>query len=72
MLTEPKKLLKLKDVMLQTGLSRAGLYKYIQCDYFPRQIPIGGRSVRWDEQEVQAWILARIEERDRLIQAKIH
>ena len=56
--------LRLKEVIELTGLSRSTIYKYIDEGLFPRSVPLGGRAVAWVDQEVQDWVLARIEERD--------
>tara|TARA_R110001583_G_scaffold194452_3_gene365355 strand:+ start:250 stop:441 length:192 start_codon:yes stop_codon:yes gene_type:complete len=58
------KILKLKEVMDCTALSRSTIYKYISDNVFPKPIPLGARSVGWLESEVEDWILARIAERD--------
>ncbi len=57
---EARKLLRLRDVMAQTGLSRASDYKLIADGSFPRQIPITERSVAWEERAVQGWIEAKL------------
>lgn len=58
------KILRLKDVLETTGLSRATMYKMMSDGAFPKSISLGERSVGWLEGEVQDWILAKIEERD--------
>ncbi len=58
------KLIRLQQVMEMTGLGRSTIYKYISDEWFPRPVPIGGRSVGWVEREVDEWIIARIKERD--------
>ncbi len=58
------KILKLKEVMDCTALSRSTIYKYVSEDSFPKPISLGARSVGWLESEVDEWILARIAERD--------
>lgn len=58
------KILRLKDVLETTGLSRATMYKMMTDGAFPKSISLGERSVGWLESEVQEWILAKIEERD--------
>ena len=58
------KLMRLKEVMQATGLGRSTLYKYMAAGQFPEPVPLGGRSVAWVQDEVDNWILARIEERD--------
>lgn len=53
-------MLKLKDVMKMTGLSRSTIYAYIEQGIFPAQVKIGARSVAWIEKEVNEWINSRI------------
>lgn len=65
----PLFLLKLKDVVTRTGLSRSSIYNRLDrksphYDHtFPRQVSIGGASVAWVEKEVEEWILSRIKMR---------
>ena len=58
------KLIRLQQVMAITGFGRSTIYKYISDGWFPRPVPLGGRSVGWVESEVHEWIFARIEDRD--------
>lgn len=58
------RILRLKDVISQTGLARSTVYKYIDAGSFPKPVPLGGRSVGWVESEIQGWIEERIEYRD--------
>jgi prophage regulatory protein len=58
------RLLRLKEVLNRTGLGRSYTYRLIAEGKFPKSVPLGGRSVAWVEEEVEEWILARIEERD--------
>jgi len=58
------KFIKLKDVMDCTGLGRSTIYNYMANNQFPKRVELGGRGVGWVEDEVQDWILERIEERD--------
>ncbi len=58
------KIIRLQQVMEVTGLGRSTIYKYVSGNWFPKPIPLGGRSVGWLESEVREWILDRIEERD--------
>ena len=58
------KLIRLKDVMVSTGLARATVYKYIKQGIFPASVSLGDRAVAWVESEVQEWILEKIAERD--------
>lgn len=56
-------LLRLPEVLKMTGLSRASIYRRIKKGTFPDRVCLGGRSVAWVEEEVVAWIKARIDER---------
>ena len=58
------KLIRLQQVMEMTGLGRSTIYKYISEEWFPKPVPLGGRSVGWVESEVHAWITARFAARD--------
>lgn len=54
------KFLKLQAVMALTGLSRSSIYLAINQKSFPPQIPLGVRSVVWDEREILNWMESRI------------
>ncbi len=56
-----KRLLRLPEVLSRTGLSRSTLYADQQ---FPKSVKVGQRAVAWPEDEIEAWINARIAERD--------
>lgn len=58
------KVLRLKDVIENTGLARSTIYKYIDAGTFPKPIELGARSVGWVDSEISDWILQRIGERD--------
>jgi len=55
-------LIRLPEVQKITGMSRAGIYKAIAADTFPKQIPIGDRAVAWIDGEVFEWRDARIDD----------
>ena len=58
------KVIRLQQVMEMTGLGRSTVYKYVSENWFPKPIPLGGRSVGWLESEVVEWIMAKVSERD--------
>lgn len=60
----PNKLLKLKDVLAITGLSRSYVYGLAQQDLFPKPVKLSERSSAWVEAEVAEWIEGRIALRD--------
>lgn len=57
-------LLKLPEVLSATRLSRSRLYDLVEKGEFPRPVKIGLRAVAWVGAEVQAWIEARMAERE--------
>jgi prophage regulatory protein len=57
------------DVLRRTGLSNSALYAGMARG-FPRPVKLGtGRAVAWVKAEIDAWIEARIAERDARDQA---
>ena len=62
----PKNLfiLRRKQVEQRTGLSRSTIYLYIQEGTFPRPINLGSRSVGWLENEIDEWLITRVQKRD--------
>lgn len=56
-----KRFIRLAKVMDKTGLSRSTIYARIAVGEFPKPVSLGGRAVAWVEQEIDAWIMARIE-----------
>lgn len=65
-----EKLLRLPDVMRQTGLRRAAIYARIREGIFPPPVKIGKRAVAWPESEVQKWIAELIAEGREPVEAK--
>jgi prophage regulatory protein len=59
--TSPQMILRLRDVLKRTGLSRATLYKKIANGEFPRQISLGARAIGWLKGEVESWINERVQ-----------
>ncbi|MBO6717894.1 MAG: AlpA family phage regulatory protein [Rhizobiaceae bacterium] len=59
-----KKILRLVPVLERTGLSRRTLYQEMSAGRFPRPVQLTARSVGWPEDDVEKWILERIEARD--------
>ncbi len=61
---EQLSILRRKQVEKRTGLSRSTIYLRIQEGTFPKPISLGPRAVGWLENEIQAWLAARIEIRN--------
>ena len=54
------RILRLKDVIRLTGLSRSTIYAEIAKDNFPKQVKLtGARSVGWHEGSIDNWISSR-------------
>ena len=54
------KLLKLKDVIAMTSLSKASVYRQMKDGKFPASVKIGPRSVAWVSSEIESWIEEKI------------
>ena len=61
-----KRVWRLPEVILQTGLSRSTIYEMIKRDEFPRQFNLGARAVGWVADDVLAWLDAKILDAKRL------
>ena len=57
-------ILRIKQVLLKSGLSRTVMYDLIQQGSFPKQIKLAERSCGWLESEINEWINKRASERD--------
>lgn len=54
------RILRMKQVCAQTGISRSSIYQQISDGAFPKPIRLGKRGVGWIESEVDAWIQDRV------------
>lgn len=63
-------LLRRQEVEKLTGLGRSAIYARLDPNHpqhdptFPKPVPMGTHTVRWVSSELDAWIKARIAERD--------
>ncbi len=64
MSTSTPSLLRLRQVLERTGLSRSCLYDKVQHDLFPQPCRISERASAWSSDEVDRWIAERLAERD--------
>ena len=53
------RLIRVKEVLHRTGLSRSSLYRRLKAGTFPEGVRLGVQSVAWREDDVQAWIAER-------------
>jgi len=54
------RILRLPEVIKNTGLKRSTIYKLMAAQDFPIQISLGAKSVGWLESDIENWILNRI------------
>jgi len=53
-------LIRLKEVIEVTGVSKSTIYRWMSEGEFPKQIPLGKRSSAWVKEEVVSWINQRM------------
>jgi prophage regulatory protein len=58
------KLLRIRQVVERTGLSRSLVYSEMKRGAFPRNLKIGPRAAAWPEAEVDAWVRDRLAARE--------
>lgn len=65
-MSEDKVILRVKEVVEVTGLSKSYIYQLSKEGKFPRPINLvpGGEAKGWVASEIHNWILERIAERD--------
>ena len=54
------KLLRLRDVIKMTSLTRTTIYNYMSEGKFPKNILLGPKISVWIEREIQEWINSQI------------
>lgn len=54
------RLVRLREVMHLTGLSRSTIYAYMKAGKFPAKVLITERLVGWPEDVIQDWISGRL------------
>lgn len=58
------RLIRIREVLHISGLSRSALYARIKDRQFPAQVKLSARSPAWVHSEVLAWAEARAKTRD--------
>ena len=53
---QPDRLIRLRDVAIRVGMSKATIYRKIALGEFPKPVGVGGQSVRWRESVLAEWI----------------
>ena len=59
-----KRLIRLKEVVERTSLSKTSIYELMKSGEFPRQVHLGSQSVAWVEDEVDQFINDVISKRE--------
>jgi len=54
------RILRLKEVIQKTGLSRSSIYQFMKDGEFPKSIELGARAVGWLESEIDLWVKRRV------------
>lgn len=55
-MTSIDRIIRLKDVLDRTGLTKSTLYRKVAEGTFPRQVPISTHGTGWYESAVNRWI----------------
>lgn len=58
--TEPRRALRLPEVIARVGLRRSSIYEAVARGTFPQPFKLSGRAVAWDAAEIDEWLAARI------------
>ena len=59
-ITEPIRLIRLKEVQNRLGVSRSTIYLWIAEGTFPKPIKMGARLVAWPEHTLNLWMQERL------------
>lgn len=57
--TSTLRVLRLKNVIHKTGLSRSTIYLHLKSGEFPPSICLGSKSIGWLESDIDNWITSR-------------
>jgi prophage regulatory protein len=52
----PERILRLKNVLERTGLSRSTVHRKVHARTFPKPLKISERCIGWRESEVESWL----------------
>ena len=58
------KIIRIKDTLEISGLSRSSMYLLIKTGDFPQQVSLGARSVGWVDYEIHDWVNNKIQLRN--------
>jgi len=52
-------IIRLTEVLIRTGLSRASVYRLIKSNQFPSRRQLSKKSVGWLNSDIDSWIESR-------------
>lgn len=58
------RLIRMREVLDKTGLSKATLYRLIAAGKFPASVQLSSRAVRWEESLVDEFLMKKISQSD--------
>lgn len=58
------RILPRREVCIKVRLQRSAIYQRMAEGTFPKPVKLGPKAVGWVEEEIDAWIRARMAERD--------
>lgn len=58
------RILRRPEVEARTGLRRSAIYERVAAGSFPAPLKLGPRASGWAEHEIDAWLDARMAERE--------
>lgn len=64
--------LRMPEVCSRTGLSTTTIWRKQRAGTFPRRVRLAANAVGFPEDEIEAWCLERLAERDRAAGADEH
>ncbi|MGH7037065.1 MAG: helix-turn-helix transcriptional regulator [Stellaceae bacterium] len=64
------RILRQRQVIEKVGYSPMHIWRLEKAGRFPHRVKLGPNSVGWVAEEIDAWIEARIAERDAALQSK--
>jgi prophage regulatory protein len=51
-----QRLIRLKEVIYLTGLTRSSIYRLMAIGSFPKQIKVGERCIAWSYEQIESWV----------------
>ncbi len=55
------RLIRLPEVQHRVGLGRSTIYRWMAEGKFPKPVQLGGYSVAWVQDDVEKWILEKLD-----------